>query len=70
MNPKIDLTATNYSHLKTGYIPKPKLKAKSYSVYSNFGDPICVNETYKNCMGAIKKIGYPNNKGLKPVPNY
>lgn len=73
MNPKVDLTATNWANVKSGYIPQPKQKRKepvSWSLYSATGQPIALNTTIGVCKAKIKQIGYPNNKGLKPVPNY
>jgi hypothetical protein len=73
MNPKVDLNATNWHNVKTGYIPKPKEKKKqpaSWSLYSKTGQPIVVNTTIAICKARIKAIGKPNNVGLKPIPNY
>lgn len=70
MNPKIDLKKTNWLNVKTGYIPQPKRKPVSWSLYSKSGQPIAINTTYAICAAKIKAIGKPNNLGLKPTPNY
>lgn len=70
MNPKVDLKATNYSNVKTGYIPQPKRKPVSWSLYSKTGQPIALNTTIAICKAKIREIGKPNNIGLKPIANY
>lgn len=60
---------TNWAHYHYG-LPTERKKPKSYSVYSQFGHPIAVNETYQNCMAAIKRLPFANRKGLKPKPNF
>lgn len=70
MNPKIDLTATNYGHLKTGYISQPKKKATCWSLYSRFGDCLVNRKDYSAIAAKIKAIGKQNAKGLKKIPHY
>lgn len=70
MNPQIDLTATGYGNLKTGYIPQPKKKATCWSLYSRFGNCLVNRQPYSAIAAKIKQIGKANAIGLKKVPHY
>jgi len=70
MNPQIDLTATGYGNIKTGYIPQKKPKATCWSLYSRFGDCLVYRKPYNAIAAKLKAIGKANAKTLKKVPHY
>lgn len=70
MNPKVDLTATNWANVKTGYIPSPKKKATCWSLYSRFGDCLVYRQKYSAIAAKLKAIPKANAIGLKKIKHY